>query len=267
MMENLFDCLSCLLLFTPNRERFLKGEGLQLMNLVMPVTDFSQEIFILIANELSSFQMLREKKVSRNGALKVLDHALIGPEGKDSCAKFVDILGLRTIFPLFMKTPKKQKRKGVSAEEHEEHVISIVASLMKNCKSSQRQRLLAKFTESDHEKVERVMEMHFKYLDRVSSVEVGEEEDEDMAYMKRLDSGLFSLQLVDFIIADAYCNGAPTIKQRIIKILNQRNASLAAIKNVLREYADNIGDTDDNADAQEAKEEERNYILRLVDKL
>ena len=111
--------------------------------------------------------MLREKKVSRNGALKVLNHALIGPEGRDNCAKFVDILGLRTIFPLFMKTPKRSKRKGVSAEEHEEHAISIVASLMKNCRSAQRTRLLNKFVESDHEKVERLMELHFKYLDKV----------------------------------------------------------------------------------------------------
>ena len=63
-MENLFDCLCSLLLHAPNRELFLKGEGLQLMNL-----------------------MLREKKESRNGALKVLDHALIGPEGKELCAK------------------------------------------------------------------------------------------------------------------------------------------------------------------------------------
>ena len=97
------------------REKFLKAEGLQLMNL-----------------------MLREKKVSRSGALKVLNHALIGVEGKDNCSKFVDILGLRTIFPLFMKTPKKSQRKGVSAEEHEEHAISVIASLLKNCRGSQR---------------------------------------------------------------------------------------------------------------------------------
>ena len=94
-----------------------------------------------------------------------------GAEGRDNCAKFVDILGLRTIFPLFMKTPKKHKRKGVSAEEYEEHVVSIVASLLKNCRGAQRQRLLAKFTEGDHEKVERVMELHFKYLDKVLAAE------------------------------------------------------------------------------------------------
>ena len=70
MMENLFNCLCSLLLYTPNRERFLQGEGLQLMNL-----------------------MLRERKVSRSGALKVLTHALIGPEGRNNCSKFVDILG------------------------------------------------------------------------------------------------------------------------------------------------------------------------------
>ena len=64
LMENLFDCLCSLLLHAPNRELFLRGEGLQLMNL-----------------------MLREKKESRNGALKVLDHAVVGPEGKEQCAK------------------------------------------------------------------------------------------------------------------------------------------------------------------------------------
>ena len=51
--------------------------------------------------------------------LQVLDHAMNGPEGKDNCNKFVDILGLRTIFPLFMKTPKKNRKKIVTAEEHE----------------------------------------------------------------------------------------------------------------------------------------------------
>ena len=35
MMENLFNCLCSLLLHVPNRDRFLKGEGLQLMNLML----------------------------------------------------------------------------------------------------------------------------------------------------------------------------------------------------------------------------------------
>ena len=57
LMENLFDCLCSLLLEVENRTRFLKGEGLQLMNL-----------------------MLREKKKSRSGALKVKFEMMIYDE-------------------------------------------------------------------------------------------------------------------------------------------------------------------------------------------
>lgn len=56
--------------------------------------------------------------MSRNSAVKVLNHAMTSTEGVDNCQKFVDILGLRTIFPLFMKTPKKTAA-GPSPEELE----------------------------------------------------------------------------------------------------------------------------------------------------
>lgn len=59
--------------------------------------------------------------MSRNGSLKVLDHALAGPDGKDNCNKFVDILGLRTVFPLFMKTPKRKRL--LTVDQHEGKLI------------------------------------------------------------------------------------------------------------------------------------------------
>lgn len=74
---------------------------------------------VLVHSLLDCVCVCREKKLSRTSALKVLDHAMIGPEGTDNCHKFVDILGLRTIFPLFMKTPKKMRKAGVSDKEHE----------------------------------------------------------------------------------------------------------------------------------------------------
>jgi len=52
-----------------------------------------------------------------------------------------------------------------------EHIVSILASLVKNCNGLQRQRLLQKFIENDHEKVDRLMELHFKYLGRVNKVD------------------------------------------------------------------------------------------------
>ena len=213
MMENLFDCLCSLLLETENRDRFLKGEGLQLMNL-----------------------MLREKKKSRSGALKVLSHALTGAEGTDNCIKFVDILGLRTLFPLFMKTPSRTKRAGVSSEEHEERTVSILATLLKNVTSAnnaakQRERILVKFTENDHEKVDRLMELHDKYLAKVEAADTELEDEirtlegteaelsEEEVYMKRLEAGLFTLQLVDFIILEISASAASSVKQRVMQTL------------------------------------------------
>ncbi|KAG8184632.1 hypothetical protein JTE90_022680 [Oedothorax gibbosus] len=252
MMENLFDSLCSSLMFAGNREKFLKGEGQQLMNL-----------------------LLREKKMSRNGALKVLDHAMCNAEGADNCNKFVDILGLRSIFPLFMKTPKKNWKKGLSVEQHEEHVCSIIASMLKNCKGTQRQRLLNKFTENDHEKVDRLMELHFKYLDKVHFIDLQIEkekekldtEDPDSAmeeefYLRRLEGGLFTLQLVDYIMVDTCCSGPPSVKQRVLQILNLRGGSIKTIRNVMREYAGNMGDANDPA----LREAEQQRLLQFVDR-
>ncbi|CAH0722673.1 unnamed protein product, partial [Brenthis ino] len=241
-MENMFDSLCCALMEPANRDRFLRGEGLQLMNL-----------------------MLREKKMSRNGSLKVLDHALAGPDGRDNCNKFVDILGLRTVFPLFMKTPKRKRI--LTVDQHEEHVVSIIASMLRNCQGSQRQRLLAKFTENDLEKVDRLLELHFKYMDKVDRTEKemeqeAEDLDDEAQYLKRLSGGLFTLQLIDRIILEVCTAGPPTIKQRVQRVLSLRGGSLKIIRHVMREYAGNLGD----AGSEEWRQQEQQHILQLVDK-
>ena len=93
-----------------------------------------------------------------------------------------------------------------------------------------------------------------------------EDLDEDELYLRRLDMGLFTLQLVDYIVAEAAASAAPTVKQRVLKILNQRGAAVTDIRNVLREYAGNLGDADGQEDDEEGREDERQYLLHLVDK-
>ncbi|XP_024888874.1 beta-catenin-like protein 1 isoform X2 [Temnothorax curvispinosus] len=238
IMEDLFNVLCSSLMATVNRDRFLRGEGLQLMNLI-----------------------LRKKKMSLNGSLKVLDHALNGPDGKDNCSKFVDILGLQTIFPLFMKTPTKNRKRMLTAEEDEKHVISIIVSLLKNCKGQQRQTLLSYFTENDYEKVDRLMELHFKYLEKVEEMKKnGKDEDEEESYLRRLDGGLFILQLVDYVLLEVCTGCPPAVTQRVRDLLAQR--SLNKIRHIMREYADNLGDAGDT----EWKEAEQRRILQLIDK-
>ncbi|XP_037718967.1 beta-catenin-like protein 1 [Drosophila subpulchrella] len=247
-MQNLFNCLCSALMARENRDRFLNGEGLQLMNL-----------------------MLREKKMSRNGSLKVLDHAMAGQDGRDNCNKFVEILGLRTIFPLFMKTPKRNKQRLISADEHEEHVTSVIASMLRNCKGTHRQRMLAKFTENDHEKVDRLLELHLKYLAKVEAIDkeidqqakdpsIDEDEEAENNYIKRLTGGLFTLQRIDYILLEVSATG-DTVKQRVLQILNLRGASMKTIRSIMREYAGNLGDGD-----TDWREQEQTHILSLVDR-
>ncbi|XP_031552386.1 beta-catenin-like protein 1 isoform X2 [Actinia tenebrosa] len=253
-MENLFNCLCSALMYNPNKDLFLKGEGLQLMIL-----------------------MLREKKMSRRSALKVLDYAMQGLEGIENCQKFIEFLGLRCLFPLFMKPPKSNKKTGVSEEQFEEHTLSILASLFRNLSGNLRNRLVQKFVEGDHIKIDRLMELHFKYYKKVHDcdekierekeklVEEGEEideETEDMFYLKRLDAGLFTLQLIDCVMLEACCSGVPSIKQRVLALLNQHGGSMKDIKAVMREYAASVGD----ARSKESREIEKKRLLSLVDR-
>ena len=252
MLENLFDCLCSALMFTPNRERFLKGEGLQLMIL-----------------------MLREKSQSHRSALKVLNHAMCGAEGVENCTKFVEVYGLRSLFPLFMKNPKRS-RKGVggSPQEYEEHVCAIMASLFRNVEGNGRERLIGKFVENDHEKVDRLMELHFHYLQKLRNEDclfpkgVPPSEDDPPGgaavenYMQRLEAGLFVLQLVDYVILELCLCRNPTIHARVMTLLNQHGDSLHTIKRVVGEYVENMEEG-----GGEAVGTEKRRLMAMVDEL
>lgn len=100
--------------------------------------------------------------------------------------------------------------------------------------------------------------------------------------MRRLDGGLFILQLVDYVLLEACTGCPPTVKQRVTRILAQRRASLKTIRHIMRggcesvykfecfyhgilffsEYAGNLGDAGDN----EWREAEQQHILQLIDK-
>jgi len=67
--------------------------------------------------------------MSRNSALKVINHVVSGYEGGDNSVKYVEILGLKTLFPLFMKTPKRNKKTG-----HTENVSRVVKNSLKKKK-------------------------------------------------------------------------------------------------------------------------------------
>lgn len=77
MLENLFDCLCCLLMPLENKERFVKAEGVELMIIIM-----------------------KQKKSAYGSAIRALDFAMT--KYPPACERFVDVLGLKTAFAALM---------------------------------------------------------------------------------------------------------------------------------------------------------------------
>lgn len=68
-----------------------------------------------------------------------------------------------------------------------------------------------------------MLELHFKYLEKVEKIDENledEEENEDANYVRRLEGGLFTLQLIDYIILEVCAAGPTTIKQRVMQVMN-----------------------------------------------
>lgn len=77
MLENLFDCLCCLLMPLENKERFVKAEGVELMIII-----------------------IKQKKSAYGSAIRALDFAMT--KYPPACERFIDVLGLKTAFAAFM---------------------------------------------------------------------------------------------------------------------------------------------------------------------
>ena len=210
----------------------------------------------------------------RRSSLKVLNHALQGREGVENCVKFIELYGLRTIFPFFMLPNKTCKKNAISGMEQDEHVISILVSLIRNVQGQQKERVLTKFLEKDMEKAERIVELHFFYKQRSSlsdsiiSKEIqksGDVPDEDEIYMKRLDGGLFVLQQIDLIILEVMYYGPVMLRERIHKLFEQQKVSIVTVKDVVVEFLQQLGDG--SADGNSAEFSDKKKLLEMVNSL
>ncbi|XP_027334129.1 beta-catenin-like protein 1 isoform X1 [Abrus precatorius] len=257
MVENLFDCLCCLLMPLENKERFVKAEGVELMIIIM-----------------------KQKKLAYGSAIRALDFAMT--KYPPACERFVDVLGLKTAFAAFMgKIPvSKKNKKERYQEELEERLVSLIASLFGGIlRGSRRERLLSKFVENECEKIDRLMELYIRYSDRVKAeterlnqVELDDlEMDEDEKYNRKLESGLYTLQLIAVILGQIWCSELvlikyfmvrhPQMRGRIELLLKQNKLTKQHIKDILQEYHDNIGDLDGPEEKERAQTKIQKFIM------
>ncbi|KAL8859114.1 MAG: hypothetical protein Q9178_004377 [Gyalolechia marmorata] len=229
-VENLFDILTCCLDDPKGQAQFLVAEGIELCLI-----------------------MLRDGKMSKPRALRLLDHALGGPEGGACCQKLVEAAGLKPIFSAFMKKHDNQST---------EHLLGILSSMLRSLpgNSTERIRLLAKFVEKDYEKINKVMQTRREYASKVAAVDqdiqyekprLSAEEQEDRAdewLSRRMDAGLYALQTADVVLAWLVAEDAGA-KKRIQGLLAERDESLEVVKATLQEQLKSMDVTAEDNDA------------------
>jgi beta-catenin-like protein 1 len=214
--ENLFDALTCVVDENEGRLKFVEAEGVELCLI-----------------------MLKEgtKNIIQR-ALRVLDHATNGQgvAATEVCQRIVEAAGLKTLFSIFMK--------GKDAA-NTEHVIGISSALLRLLPgdSAARIRTLAKFAEKDFEKVKKLVQLRQSYASRVAVVDreisqeqtaLSNEEVEDRAdewFSRRLDGGLFCLQMIHVILAWLIAEDVGIKKL----LLEELGGSFSAIKASLEE--------------------------------
>jgi beta-catenin-like protein 1 len=239
-MENLFEALTCLADEPDLKARFLAAEGVELCLI-----------------------MLKEGKLSKAAALRLLDHAAGGPgqSGTEVCLRIVEAGGLKNTFTLFMK--KQQAGSQTTAE----HLIGIFASLLRllPADSPERIRTLAKFVEKDYEKTARLVQLRREYAARVGAVDdairaeqeggadddADEEEMADERLSRRLDAGLFCLQTLDVVLAWLVAEDGGA-RKTIKKLLADRDETLSVIRDSIREQIEGI--TTDDAEGKDTRD-------------
>lgn len=236
-MENLFEALTCLVDDPEIKAKFVAAEGVELCLI-----------------------MLKEGKLSKAAALRLLDHAAGGPgqSGTEVCQRIVEAGGLKNIFTLFMR----KQNDGRTTE----HLIGTFASMLRllPADSAERVRTLAKFVERDYEKTVKLVGLRREYAARVGAVddairteqEQGDErgEEEEMAdewLSRRLDAGLFCLQVLDVVLAWLVAEDGGA-RKTIKKLLADRDETLSVIKDSIQEQIEGI-DADD-ADGKDTRD-------------
>lgn len=153
----LCDCLSCYdEEVIPTKDHFFEEEGVELVELIL------REKRDGILKTAIKYYMLKAFSICINGSEKIVTVC---------CERFIEILGLRVLFPIFMKpsviVPKPaNKREAIKLKNDiQEYTIGIIASLMKHCqKSDLLQRILIKFAEKNFEKFDHLINLITRYF-------------------------------------------------------------------------------------------------------
>ncbi|CAI2370204.1 unnamed protein product [Moneuplotes crassus] len=139
--------------------------------------------------------LYRKQRNLRSFIIKSLNFAL--EQRAKLCSKFIEMSGLPVLFSFFMRKDSQKKKKKAyvykqdqdEIEEDEQSCISLISNLLRITKGVEFDRVFYKFKENKFEKIDRLIELHKYYTNKVRTTPEEEEDD-----------GYFTLQIIDFVI-------------------------------------------------------------------
>ena len=236
LVENLFDAICAIVIHDENKAQFVNLEGIELMLMLLAGKNKAPGAnFVAVP------------------ALKCLDYVLSA--NRTACERFIDALGLKHVFGVFMGRHMKAWRKTLGNEgvlEQEIRSTSVVYSLFKNVRHvDARDRLCAKFVEQDFAKCDRLIELWVEFAKRVSAeqarlddedVDTGIDLTEEEEYLQKLDAGLATLEHLTMIFAHLWRTAHAPIMRRLYTNAAQNAITLANLRDIIRQHAEHVGD-------------------------
>ena len=163
------------------------------------------------------------------------------------------------------KISKKYKHSH-NLDEMEEAIVLIIMNLFVYSNDINLLRLINKFSEKNYSKVDRLIELHCKYWNRIEENDIEtlkqlKHSNEELAserYQRRMDIGLSTLQCIDMIIAFVYTLKNNQINTRVDQLLSQNDNDLQIVKDIIKEFAIVSKDDDDDEDEDDENDDENN---------
>ncbi|KAJ2784696.1 hypothetical protein H4R18_000987 [Coemansia javaensis] len=242
----------CMLLTTPaGKQAFLDCEGVELLVVLQ-----------------------KQQQAARLLSLKILDYALSPPAGSISAAggdpdgpaaaapssagpraiarRYIDGMGLKYLFSILMRrgADGAMKRQYRRHPDSDERAVSCIAWLLRLTErgTPPHWRVLAKLVPSPADPsswkahVDRVVELNALWFERVRDAEDNnndgdddDDDDDEERYLRRMEAGLFPLQMSDIVLAFVAEEGQDAAA-RISQQLRRKGRSMVAVQSEIAAY-------------------------------
>ncbi|KAJ1611622.1 hypothetical protein OIY81_1635 [Cryptosporidium canis] len=169
--------------------------------------DFRREFCDLQGLELM-VKFMKEKVFMRPLSIKIVSFALL--EKGEMNDKFVQLSGLKLIFAFIAHSSKslvndEEYIKNRQQQDTDEHLCSIVKSLLRFCTGNDHEKLISQLCEENYLRLKQFLILRRYYSEKISDALANTEDLEDdeaqidIIETLALDAGLFVVQLIDLI--------------------------------------------------------------------